>query len=333
MIACAHLTVLVGDVSPELAEYAKQRYPHSFLLHDGNWNEVCTADHTDQIEVYTCLGDLSLPRVHQLLRQADLVIYYPPQRWSDGKDVNIIGATSTIRGLTEYLMLQAADHTHVENLEAIAQLPELMPLQAQRHSDRSQIWFAGCSVTYGHSVNPEQCYTAIVGEKTDKPVSVLAYPGASNLWAADQILRSDIRTGDIVIWGVTCWNRQSVIHQEQLLHICPNSYMEQPGLEKIWPATYLTTDTCTYHNMNAIRSVENFIHKIGAELVIFNAVPDDSQRQFFHKSHNFHWFPYPLIVQNNTITGKYIDFGTDNLHPGPKQHQAYAVFCLDKINL
>ena len=29
--------------------------------------------------------------------------------------------------------------------------------------------------------------------------------------------------------------------------------------------------------------------------------------------------------------GKFIDFGTDGQHPGPKQHQAYADFLYEKL--
>ena len=55
--------------------------------------------------------------------------------------------------------------------------------------------------------------------KLNLPVSTLAQGGTSIFWAADQILRSDIRKDDIVIFMLTSTHRFPYYTNSQLKHI------------------------------------------------------------------------------------------------------------------
>jgi len=108
-----------------------------------------------------------------------------------------IGQTKKITGI---------DHLLVDDIANQA-ISKICRLADHRVGDQNQLWAVGDSITTGYGITFEQAWGTILGKKLKIPVSTLAESGSSIEWAADQILQSDIRKDDLVVWGLTTLNR------------------------------------------------------------------------------------------------------------------------------
>jgi len=188
-------------------------------------------------------------------------------------------------------------------------------LHATRSTDKSILWTAGCSVTAGSGVDWEQRYGYLLAEKLGMPEVSLSRTGASIGWAADQILRSEIRSGDTVVWGLTDTTRVD-LEDNFSLKSCPgNQYFTSVHKEKqYWNIDYFGSLSQEVSAARSVLQVINYCSKIGVKLVLANLL-------------NITIMPMVLRNYKNTIdltTEEYLDLGTDNDHPGPKHHRHYA---------
>ena len=327
------LTTYVGDVNAYLRAAARQNNPMAFLIHDANWTEFIRTDHED-VTVYTSLGDLAVDKFCELLEQSDVIEYCPPpdHQWSDNKKINALDPYDSIRGITEYLIQRHINHKVLNCLENIHRPEELLPLVDQRRTSAPQLWTAGCSITAGIGVDPAQTWSYALAKLLNIQYSVLAELGASNAWQADQILRSDIRWRDTVVWGITGPYRQWIINHSKMLHLNMHSHVEDPDLEHSWPLRALTSDTTLYQTLHCIKAVANFCDKIGARLLIFNANFLDAYITSLRQIPHFHYYQHPIRIDiNRQIRQHWLDLGTDASHPGPIQHTAFANFCYSRL--
>ena len=157
------------------------------------------------------------------------------------------------------------------------------------------------------------------------PVSFLTESGSSIMWAADQILRSDIRPGDIVIWGLTRCCRFPY-YDNKVLHILSRYYEYYPEFNNIININRLDEPNMIYRSVTKILQVVNFCKKAGAKLILAGVLVDND------------FLPYLIGLDeylhcSGTSTNlertspEFIDYGIDNEHPGPLTHRMYA----DKI--
>ena len=79
-------------------------------------------------------------------------------------------------------------------------------LQKYRQTDDKTLWITGCSITHGIGVSKEQRYADLLEKKLGLPTVLLTQSGSSIAWQTDQLLQSDIRAGDLVVWGLTSFN-------------------------------------------------------------------------------------------------------------------------------
>ena len=323
------LTTYVGDVNAYLRAAARQHHPTAFLISNANWSTFVESDYQD-VTVYTSLGDLAVDNFCKLLDMSDVIEYCPPpnHRWSDNKQINSLDPYDSIRGITEYLIQRHVDRKELGNLEAINQPKELLPLVDQRKTSAPQLWTVGCSITAGIGVEPTQTWGYNLSKMLNIPCSVLAELGASNTWQADQILRSDIRWRDTVVWGITGLYRQWIIQNQEMRHLNMHSHVEDPDLETSWPLRVLASDTTLYASLHCMKAVANFCDKVGARLVIFNANFSDAYITSLRQIPHFHYYQHPIrIGKDRQIRQHWLDLGTDDSHPGPLQHSAFANFC------
>jgi len=142
----------------------------------------------------------------------------------------------------------------------------------RRNTDEVQLWAVGCSFTYGMGVSVNERYPNILSERLQLPLALLANPATSITWAANQILCSDIRKDDIVVWGLTSWNRFA--HYDKTKNTVENIHVGYygwfPAFNKTVSLDYLDSPTLLYNSINAINQVANFCKKIGAKLLIAN---------------------------------------------------------------
>ena len=205
----------------------------------------------------------------------------------------------------------------------------------------SRLWIIGCSVTHGIGVAANQRWGQLVSDQLNLPVIFLTAEGSSIEWAANQILQADIKTDDVVLWGLTSPNRFMYYNDlGQVQHILSVYYGNNPEFEKIISNRRLVDDNVAYKAINYVKQVQNFLNKIGCQYSIGYLLPgiDDhkkivldelaNSRNFFvaerlDKSFNADKTKFLNQTIPNT-TDMFIDVGTDGFHPGVLQHQYYA---------
>lgn len=296
-----NITIYVGDITEELANRACRADPGARLI--DKLSKLTPGTY------YVSLGDInSLYDFGCILQQADSIVYSPPAQWTDTK----------LKTWTEDYLCVFADRTKGFDIQS-NDCATILNLVDQRHSDQAQLWSVGCSITYGVGVDNDQRYGQLLANSLHLPVSFLAQPGASISWAADQILRSDIRAGDTVVWGLTSIERFPYFKNNQLTHVTPNTYALDPKFKHRVDISFLDSQQLIYQAVVSVNQVINFCKKIGARLIL---------AQLFGRGLERYLTGYPDYIMltgqfGRDLAGLDIDKGTDNAHPGPKMHQWY----------
>jgi hypothetical protein len=313
------LTVFLGDNDDSIVFNAKKYDPHAYLI----THENCDNQH--QGTVYTSISDLpNLLSVSKLLRLADKIIYSPPATtiWSDNKK-----GKSKLKEWTEYYLTVFGLDKNKKILnfnQPIANdLSTIVKLQDNRRTNKTQLWIAGCSISYGVGVEIEQRYGDILSRELNLPLSNLSESGSSILWAGDQILRSDIQKNDIVVWGLTSLERFPYYDFEtkKINHVTPKNY-------SLFKDKMSLDFNLTYLAINKIFEVKNFCNKIGTKLVLAGLLTGlDSVIYLKDISEYIHLNNYWGVNHGEL----YIDLGDDNDHPGPEMHKWYAEKILEKL--
>lgn len=331
------VSIFLGDCSEYLANLAKEYDPMAWLLDHSTLENFEEQLHCSPCTVYTSLGDLpkDLSKVYNVLKKADVIFYCPPDQWSDGKEKDILEPSSSIQGLTEVLLMLLPKSINIQGYTGVSlKNYDPNPLVDQRKSANTQMWIAGCSVSHGVGVNDNQRYGALLAEELKLECSFLTRIGSAIDWSADQILRSDIRSRDIVVWGLTNWNRITYIHNHKLLSgITPTTYDYKLEYKKIVPQEQLWSDNTFYNGVYSIQKVINFCEKIGSKLFLVEIISGNyALTDFLQKQKNYIKIPYEIIYKDSSIFEKFLDLGSDLQHPGIKQHQEYKNIILNFIN-
>lgn len=322
------LILYVGDNTDSVAIAAKDSDKLAYLIDFTN----CNIQHSGTC--YTSLADLpGLPEFAKLFKDADKIIYIQPTQWSDSENTkkNQISAQYwTEYFLNVFLMDRTKTIVNCPNFNNGVDYQSMIELVDFRKSVDKQLWIAGCSITYGTGVSTDQRYASIIADKLEMPISLLAFPGSSLLWAADQILRSDIREGDIVIWGMTESVRFPYYNGKvnEIQHVNSSSYLYL-NQTTISP-DFLLSQTSLYLGITSILQVINFCSKINVKLVLADLlVPPDLAIYLNKKFRNYIHLNNFFGVNINNI--QFNDYGDDKLHPGPLVHQQFAEKILEKI--
>lgn len=279
--------------------------------------------------------------VCQVLDAADEITYISPPLWSDHKTLDIFDPNDSLQGTCDIIMFDfLKKKQNVRGLDLSKyHNPNITLLADTRKTDDRQLWVAGGSDTYGVGVSSEQRYGALLSEKLGLPVSFLSQAGSSIEWAADQILRSDIRPGDLVVWGLTTdyraphWNSftQKVEHVNASA-LTSKIYDFKFDVPISALLEIITCQSRVYKSIVSIEQVANYCSKIGAHLLILGILQSESVT--LQISHIAAFAPLPIqISQYLDHYQEFFDLGTDNRHPGPRQHQYYADFCMEQMQL
>ena len=331
------VSMFLGDCLEYLGSIAKHYDPSAWLLDHSSLFDFENHPHNSPVTVYTSLGDLpkNLCKVYEILKKANVIFYCPPDRWSDGKKIDILDPGSSMQGLTEVLLMLLPKSIDVQGFIALSLSNyDPNPLVDQRKSQHKQMWIAGCSVSHGNGIDPDQRYGELLSREMKLQCSFLTRNGSSIEWSADQILRSDIRSGDIVIWGITGWRRITYIHDHRLLPgVNVTSYEVNPEYQNIVSIEQLFSSQTFANHFYAIQRVINYCEKIGSKLFLVELLRDNySLTGFLQKQKNCINIPYELVYKNSSLHEEFLDLGFDMIHPGPEQHKAYKNIILDFIN-
>jgi hypothetical protein len=325
------ITIFVGDTTEDLflaaSEYDANTsiitYKTPLPLTDGTY--------------HLSLGDLlrkddgsSTPSFIKFLEQADTLVYTPPTKWSDTDKKNY----SYMKDWTEFYL------SYFKKRKNVLGLPNLTPpnraimldLLDGRKTESPQLWMVGCSLTNGDGVNTNERYGELIAKELNMECSWLTTWGASMGFCADQILRSDVRAGDIVIWGLTEMNRFTYYpdNAEKLEQVHGHWYYEKhPKFKKIIPPERLLDQNLIYHSMISIHQVINFCKKLNVKLVLAGTCITNDKINYLSNIPNY------IHLKNAFNTNRwdpFLDTGTDNTHPGPLTHRWFADEILTFLN-
>ena len=314
-------TLLIGDVDAYLCEHARSISKDAELITQSNFKKI--VESTSGI-FYTSLGDFAdIGKFTQTLLAADHVIYYPPKKWSDHDTVRSHGFTMEsetqehLYQLSWIKKIQIANmHVDFENINFEQHL-QLHP----RRGSQAQIWSFGCSVTAGKGVEPNQIYSELLAERLQLDITRVACEGASISWAVDQLLLSDIHENDIIVLGVTSLYRLCyILHAGRFYHMVPRFYENYPLMHHIVDIDHLLSPNTLYQSYSKLVMARNFCDKLRAHLVMLEVIPNSLDTNVLTR--------HPDMIR---CPKKYIDQGTDHLHPGPRQHSWFSQEIYQKI--
>lgn len=208
------------------------------------------------------------------------------------------------------------------------------------------LWVAGCSITHGVGVAAHERWGQLVADRLGYNVKFLTAQGASNEWAADQILRADVKSNDIVLWGLTTPNRFLFYSDTgDQLHILSTYYLSNPDFSKVIQFERLADNNLAYKTVAYVRQVENFLKKIGCTFKcasLLPGLPDHAKIIQDQLKDNQNFFATYTLADRNEPSllerlmppkvSNFIDIGSDGLHPGPKQHEEYARLFIHSLN-
>ena len=329
-------TIFVGDVDVSLSETAIAHDSQAFLVSSNNYAQFIAE--TDAVTGYTCLGDLPKDTnvFWDILNSVEQIVYAPPEKWKNNPDnSNLYCYTDTEQGLTELFLMEASKNITTLGLENVSHTHVTLDIADTRNTSDKQIWLAGCSNTVGLGVEHEQTYGYKLAQSLNLPYTMLAHPGTSNAWSADQILRSDIQKGDLVVWGLTNSERISWYENGELITLLSTMYVKYKHYEKILPSKYLVSEMTLHQGLAGIAQVANFCSKIGAQLVLFCTYPTDhSLVKYLYDKPYFHHIDFDFEIDKKTNEWHLhrLDTGTDDHHPGSRHHQYWHDKLLEIID-
>lgn len=299
------ITIYLGDVTEYLAQVAKSADPRAQLINDSNWQNLKSGTY------FTSLGDLKdLKTLGAVLNQATTIVYTPPTIWSDEHK----GSSAMRSWYEDYLNVYKFRCT-VKNFNTVCEFDNILHLADSRKTSEPQLWIAGCSISHGVGVTQKTRYGQLLSQQLDLNASFLTRSGSSIAWAADQILRSDVKKNDIVVWGLTSHRRFTRFNNNRLQYLT----LATPALDKS-TINFINSEHTLYQSVISVRQVINFCEKIGARLIIASLLDTTVVNYIKDFSH--------LIVLVDFLgrdtQDKFFDLGLDHSHPGPITHKFYA---------
>lgn len=184
-------------------------------------------------------------------------------------------------------------------------------------TDKKKLWIAGCSFSsierpswtevYKQTreiqyVENHERWAYIVSQELDLEEVNIAFPGAGIYDGLRRIIESEAKDGDKLIWQITSETRETAAY--------PYSSIR----DYAFMGNYIGSLDQTLNNMMHIRLGIEYCKKQGIDLYIVNMLADDTWVSRFCQNSNY----------LNLYKDDLIDFGSDDLHPGPKQNAEYA---------
>lgn len=216
-----------------------------------------------------------------------------------------------------------------------------LPVDTRKGNGEPNLFVAGCSVSAGMFINIEQSYGSLLSEKTQMSMVLLANRSTSVDWAANQIISSDLRPGDVVVWGITAvhrltWLTLGTDNNFQPVHCLPTmnpkfaNFMGNSAYDLV---KRFMVEAEQHHMLAAatkILQVKKVCEMSGARL-LFGFLPysgTDIVKQLttaFTNDAGYVKIPY------STESPHWTDFGSDGAHPGPESHRLIAEAFFSKL--
>ena len=299
------MKLIVSQITKEITTTILKKYPDAKLITNKNCDVTVDVGYTGYEEFNDETTFLSL------LFSAKEIIYIP------------IDSIQTLATSTEYYLFLARQEgipVEIQDYYGKSEVDTdrenyLCLIDKRKSIQGRQLWCVGDSFTYGYGVSDTERYPAILANKLNLPMNLLALPGSNIPWAADQILRSDIRKNDIIVWGLTEIQRMTYVANQTAILYGVQSTIQFDD-KKIINKILINKQHMMYQALISIEQINNFCNAIGAKLFILGLLGSYIDFLYFKNFKNYYYYHH--------ANGKYEDLASDNSHPGIKQHQFYA---------
>ena len=293
------LTIFVVDNERQLSDIPE--------ITPDNYHYIKSGKYFIVLRHFPLDGFYDIATFYKILVNADKIIYLPPADdvWTDTSEFGHMPSKKVLENILPRIKL--VHSRNVENIEHLIsqQLDNWLSLVDYRCDSRPQLWMAGCAITHGAGVADFERYGDIIKTKLNLQASWLTLNEPTSItWAADQILRSDIRTGDTIIWGLSGVNMTASVARFSN-RIDHHSNPANVGQDTV------------YHSITAIMEVDNICGKLGINLYIAGLQTDLKK--------------YKIDIPSFISMPGPCDFGSDRFHPGPRSHKLYANEILKRI--
>ena len=301
------ITVYVGDITEELATKVLMIDHSATLIDCTNYSNLASGSY------YVSIGDFkSIDQFKSVLTQATNIVYLPPKNWSHPE----------MKRATEQCFIDLHGTITVHNfMSAISRdLYLFLELEDKRKTESPQLWSVGCSFTAGAGVLTNERYGQLLSDSLGLKVSFLAKSSSSIIWQADQILRSDIRSGDLLVWGLTALTRFPYIVDHQMVH-ANASPLAIDRVKHLVDIDIFDSEDLLYRTIVSIYQVINFCKQVNIKIILANLMSKELP-------------PYMQSFKEfiDLCEHKFIDVGSDSSHPGKQHHIFYCKQLLEKIN-
>jgi len=358
-------TIIIGDTTEDLSYFAKNQDPNAKMWNSALFSEFSNKNHTN----YISLGDVGISVFLKILLEYQHIIYQNKTGdWSDNglkqtteNILYLFGLYSPSHKISnfnfaqftldefwiqkEHLDADIASNLWIQKKICLHSENNFLGLISHRRSICPQIWVAGCSYAAGNGLNNHvsQRYGSLIAKNLGQHTTNIACGGSSIDFAADQILRSDIRKGDLIIWGLTATQRYTWFNEDRIEKINA-PYIDQNDISvsrKKFLQQNLLDESRIYLSQRYIDQVYNLCEKLGCNLILIYhdelslKKHVDTMKSFLQNYPGFLDINEIMIKRfggENKLNARYhLDSGNDGKHPGPKTHQIWAEILLEFI--
>lgn len=290
-----------------------------FLLTDKNYKKAIES--TKKLDCFTTIQDIKTENLSIITEGAQSITLL---------DIDIVSDTDTVeKELYEYgrLIYELYKHKRkVKNDNGILEFLNSFKLDSTDTTQSSpSLITVGCSYTAGVGVKNTERFGSILAKKLELPETTLSKAGASMQWVADQLLRFELKKDDIVVWGLTTPER---IEYFENWKYKSNTVTNCLTISKKHMSAVEHNDTLTrlMQTFATVMQVQNFCNRVGAKLFIVNLLNVSWLPPMIENQKNIRWLDLTVdsVIRKDTLVPQHTDYGTDNIHPGPKQHKIYA---------
>lgn len=306
-------------ISHQLYDWSTSGYNNLFFLRAKNLKKIISS--ADAIDCRTSLEDLQI-KIHEIsgfVKDCNKVMLM-------GFDENFLHCIDQDNIYLYFGFLTALSRHEGKclNHSALDILPVGILDKKTTRSKTNQpvLWVGGCSFSWGSGIPVDKRYGTLLSDKLQLPLVMQAKPGSSIAWQADQWLRSDVRKGDLAIWGLTNICRHDVFVTETNTwdSMTIQDYLKSPKKYRYWNLNYFDSPTQAVACIKNILQVENYFQKLGIEYYFVNLM-DITYLPLTFRNHK-RFLDLTLDFDGDNLQ-KFIDYGSDNQHPGIQQHEKY----------
>lgn len=260
-------------------------------------------------EYHTSLGDLTINELLSIVHKFDSIEYV---------DTNFISGEDITTDTLNFLSF-INSRLHISNFStngdvlSFAEHPDI-----KSSFDTPTLWVYGCSHSHGTGLDSSSnTYGSHLAKELTLPLKLITKPGSSTHWSLRQLVNSNLKKDDIVVWQITSPYRLSFFNGKHVQEIVLSNSNNRTLIE-----TY-SDEQCFFLQLSYVNIGVQYLRSIGVKFIVLSV---DSRDMEF----NYGYSTYPEFY---CATGFAVDRGSDNLHFGLLSHKNLANALLNRIQL